>query len=87
MSNKQIVYRDLKLQTTLMRIVNKINRTIDSRQLKKFNFAQQIKINRYSNVKILRRKFKSLLQIFQNQKRFIVNVKKIFLYDYYRQIY
>ena len=87
MSNTQIVYRDLKLQTILMRIVNEINRTIDSRQLKKFNFAQQIKINRYSNVKILRRKFKSLLQIFQNQKRFIVNVKKIFLYDYYRQIY
>ena len=87
MSNTQIVYRDLKSQTILMRIVNEMNRIIDFRRSRKLNFAQQIEIDRYSNVKFLRRRLKSLLQIFQDQKRFIVNVKETLLYDYYRQIY
>lgn len=87
MFNTQIAYRNLKSQTILMRIANEINRIIDFRRSKKLNFAQQIEIDRYSNVKFLRRKVKSLLQIFQDQKRFIVNVKKTFLYDYYRQVY
>ena len=87
MFDKQIVYRDLKLQIVLMRIVDEMNCTIDFRRSKKFNFAQQIEIIRYLNVKFLFRKLKSLLQIFRNQKRFIVNTKKFFVYDYYRQIY
>ena len=76
MFDTQIVYRDLKSQIVLMRIVNEMNRTIDIRRLKKFNFAQQTEIIRYSNVKFLRRKLKSLLQTFRNQKLFIVNTKK-----------
>ena len=87
MFDTQIVYRNLKLQIVLMRIVNEINRTIDFRRSRKLNFAQQIEIDYYSNVKLLRRKLKSMLQTFQNQKRFIVNIKIILLYDHYRQIY
>ena len=87
MFDTQIVYRDLKSQTILMQIVNEMNRTIDFRRSRKLNLAQQIEIDRYSNVKLLRRRLKSLLQNFQNQKRFIVNVKKILIYDHYRQIY
>ena len=87
MLNTQVVYRDLKSQTTLMRAVSEINRTIDPRQSKKFNFAQQTKINRYPNVKLLRQKLKLLLQTFRNQKRFIVSAKETFLYNHYRQAY
>ena len=87
MFNTQVVYRNLKSQTVLMRVVNEMSRIIDFRRSKKLNLAQQTEIDRYSNVKLLRRKLRSLLQTFKNQKRFIVSLKKTFLYDYYRQAY
>jgi hypothetical protein len=64
MSDTQIVYRDLKSQIVLMRVVSKMSRTIDFRRSRKLNFAQQTEIDRYSNVRLLRRRLKSLLQNF-----------------------
>ena len=84
MFDTQTVYRDLKSQIALMRVVSEMSRTIDSRRSRKLSFAQQVKIDRYSNVKLLRRRLKSLLQTFQDQKRFITSVKEISLYHHYR---
>lgn len=83
----QIVYRDLKSQIALMRVVNKINRIINSRQSRKLNLAQQIEIDCYSKIRFLRRRLMSLLQIFYSQKRSIVSIKRTLLYNYYRQVY
>lgn len=87
MSDIQIIYRDLNLQIALMRAANRMSRTIDSRRLRKLSFAQQIEIDRYSKIRFLRRRLKSLLQILQDQKRSIVSIKGTLLYDYYRQVY
>ena len=70
-----------------MRVVNDMNRTINSRRSRKLNIAQQIKIDRHLKMSFLCRRLKSLLQIFQNRKCFIVSTKETSLYDYYRQVY
>ena len=64
-----------------------VSRTIDPRRPRKLNLAQQAEITRYSNVRLLRRRLKSLLQNFRDQKRSIVSTKGTLIYDHYRQIY
>ncbi len=52
MPDKQAAYRGLKPQTTQMRA------TIDPRPPRKLNLAQQAEVDRYPDVKLLRRRLK-----------------------------
>ncbi|KAL9632741.1 MAG: hypothetical protein Q9164_005133 [Protoblastenia rupestris] len=87
MPDTQAAYRGLKPQTSLMRAASGISRTIDPRRPRKLNLAQQAKVDRHPEVRLLRRRLKSLLQTFQDQKRSIASTKGTPLYDHYRQAY
>ena len=87
MLDTQAAYRDLKSQIALMRVASGMSRTIDSRRSRKLNLAQQVEVTRYSNVRLSRRRLRSLLQTFRDQKRSIVSTKGILIYDHYRQTY
>ncbi|KAL9581459.1 MAG: hypothetical protein Q9203_005884, partial [Teloschistes exilis] len=80
-------YRGLKPQTALMRAASGMSRTIDPRRPRKLNLAQQAEVDRHPEVKLLRRRRKSLLQAFRDQKRSIASTKGTLLYDHYRQVY
>jgi hypothetical protein len=64
-----------------------MSRTIDSRRSRQLNLAQKKEIDRHFEVRLLRRRLKSLQQTFHNQKRSIASTKKTSLYDHYRQAY
>jgi len=85
MPDTQAAYRGLKPQTTLMRAASGMSRTIDPRRPRKLNLAQQAEVDRYPDVRLLRRRLKSLLQTFKDQKRSIANMKGTLLYDHYRK--
>ena len=87
MVDTQAAYRGLKPQTALMRAASGMSRTIDPRRPRKLNLAQQAEFDRYPDVRLLRRRLKSLLQTFQDQKRSIASAKGTLLYDHYRQAY
>ncbi|KAL9594076.1 MAG: hypothetical protein Q9179_005568 [Wetmoreana sp. 5 TL-2023] len=75
MPDTQAAYRGLKPQTALMRAASGMSRTIDPRRPRKLNIAQQAEVDRHPEVRLFRRKLKSLLQTFQNQKRSIASMK------------
>lgn len=85
MPDTQAAYRGLKPQTALMRAASGMSRTIDPRRPRKLNLAQQAEVDRHPEVRLLRRRLKSLLQTFRDQKRSIASTKGTLLYDYYRQ--
>ena len=87
MPDTQAAYRDLKPQTALMRAASGMSRTIDPRRPRKLNLAQQAEVTRYPDVRLLRRRLKSLLQKFRDQKRSIASTKGTLIYDHYRQTY
>ena len=87
MPDTQAAYRGLKPQTALMRAASGMSRTIDPRRPRKLNTTQQAEVDRHPEVRLLRRKLKSLLQTFQDQKRSIVSMKGTPLHDRYRQTY
>ncbi|CAF9942110.1 MAG: hypothetical protein HETSPECPRED_005169 [Heterodermia speciosa] len=87
MPDTQAAYRGLKPQTALMRAASGMSRTIDSRRPRKLSLAQQAEVDRYPDVRLLRRRLKSLLQTFQDQKRSITSAKGTPLYHHYRQAY
>ena len=87
MPDTQAAYRGLKPQTALMRAASGMSRTIDPRRPRKLNATQQAEVDRHPEVRLLRRKLKSLLQTFQNQKRSIASTKGTPLYDHYRQAF
>ncbi|KAL9582090.1 MAG: hypothetical protein Q9212_003502 [Teloschistes hypoglaucus] len=87
MPDTQAAYRGLKPQTALMRAASGMSRTIDPRRPRKLNLAQQAEVDRHPEVKLLRRRRKSLLQAFRDQKRSIASTKGTLLYDHYRQVY
>ena len=61
MPNTQAAYRGLKPQTALMRAASGMSRTIDPRRPRKLNLAQQAEVDRHPEVRLLRRRLKSLL--------------------------
>ncbi|KAL8762541.1 MAG: hypothetical protein Q9194_007527 [Teloschistes cf. exilis] len=77
----------LRPQTALMRAASGMSRTIDPRRPRKLNLAQQTEVGRHLEVRLLRRRLKSLLQTFRDQKRSMVSMKRTLLYSHYRQIY
>ena len=87
MPDTQAAYRGLKPQTALMRAASGMSRTIDPRRPRKLSLAQQAEVDRYPDVRLLRRRLKSLLQTFRDQKRSIASAKGALLYDRYRQAY
>lgn len=87
MPDTQAAYRGLKPQTALMRAASGMSRTIDPRRPRKLNLAQQTEVDRHPEVRLLRRRLKSLLQTFQDQKRSIASTKGTHSYDHYRQAY
>ena len=87
MPDTQAAYRGLKPQTALMRVASGMSRTIDPRRPRKLNLAQQAEVDRHPEVSLLRRRLKSLLRTFQDQKRSIASMKGTLLYDHYRQAY
>ena len=87
MPDTQAAYRGLKPQTALMRAASGMSRTIDPRRPRKLNLAQQAEVDRYPDVRLLRRRLKSLLRNFQDQKRSIASAKGTPIYDHYRQAY
>ncbi|MCJ1271805.1 hypothetical protein MMC22_011710 [Lobaria immixta] len=87
MPDTQAVYRGLKPQTALMRAASGMSRTIDSRRPRKLNLAQQAEFTRYPDVRLLRRRLRSLLQTFRDQHRSIASTKGTLIYDHYRQAY
>ena len=87
MPDTQAAYRGLKPQTALMRAASGMSRTIDPRRPRRLYLAQQAEIDRYPDVRLLRRRLKSILQTFKDQKRSIASAKGTTLYDHYRQIY
>ena len=84
MSDTQAAYRGLKSQIALMRAAGGMSRIIDPRRSQRLNLAQQVEVDRYPEVRLLRRRLNSLLQTFQDQKRSIRSMKGIPLYDHYR---
>ena len=64
-----------------------MSRTIDPRRPRKLNLAQQAEVDCHPEVTLLRRRLKSLLRTFQDQKRSIASTKGTLLYDHYRQAY
>ena len=87
MPNTQAAYRGLKPQTALIRTASGMSRTIDPRRPRKLNLAQQAEVDRHPEVRLLRRRRKSLLQIFRDQKRSIANTKGTLLHNDYRRTY
>ncbi|KAL8626100.1 hypothetical protein Q9189_008220 [Teloschistes chrysophthalmus] len=87
MPDTQAAYRGLKPQTALMRAASGMSRTIDPRRPRKLNLAQQAEVDRHPEVRLLRRRLKSLLQTFRDQKRSIASMKGTLLYSHYRQTY
>jgi len=87
MPDTHAAYRGLKPQTALMRAASGMIRTIDPRRPRRLNLAQQAEVDRHPEVRLLRRRLKSLLQTFQDQKRSIASAKGTPLYDHYRQAY
>ncbi|KAL8809508.1 MAG: hypothetical protein Q9223_007917, partial [Gallowayella weberi] len=87
MPDTQAAYRGLKPQTALMRAASGMSRTIDPRRPRKLNLAQQAEVDCHPEVRLLHRRLKSLLQIFQKQKRSIASTKGTLLYHRYRQAY
>ncbi len=87
MPDTQAAYRGLKSQTALMRAASGMSRTIDPRRPRRLNLAQQAEVDRHPEVRLVRRRLKSLLQTFQDQKRSIASAKGTPLYDHYRQAY
>jgi len=87
MPDTQAAYRGLKPQIALMRAASGMSRTIDPRRPRKLDLAQKAKVDRHPEVRLLRRRLKSLLQSFQSQKRSIASTKGTSLYNDYRQAY
>jgi len=87
MPDTQAAYRSLKPQTALMRAASGMSRTIDARRPRKLNLAQQAELDRHPEVRLLRRRLKSQLKIFQDQKRSITSMRGTPLYKDYRQTY
>jgi len=87
MPDTQAAYRGLKPQTALMRAASGMSRTIDPRRPRKLNLTQQAEVDRHPEVRLLRRRLKSLLQTFQNPKRSIASTKGTPLYDHYQQAF
>ena len=85
MPDTQAAYRGLKPQTALMRAASGMSRTIDPRRPRKLSLAQKADVDRHPEVRLLRRRLKSLLQTFQ--KRSIASMKGTLLYNRYRQTY
>jgi len=73
MPDTQAAYRGLKPQTALMRAASRMSRTIDPRQPRKLNLAQQAEVDHYPAVRLLCRRLKSLLQTCEDQKRSIAS--------------
>ncbi|KAL8626093.1 hypothetical protein Q9189_008226 [Teloschistes chrysophthalmus] len=61
MLDTQAAYRGQRPQTALMRAASGMSRTIDPRRPRKLNLAQQTEVNRHPEVRLLRRRLKSLL--------------------------
>ena len=76
MPDTQAAYRGSNPQTALMRAASGMSRNIDPRRPRKLNATQQAEVDRHPEVRLLRRKFKSLLQTFQDQKRSIASMKR-----------
>jgi len=87
MPDTQAAYRSLKPQTALMRAASGMSRTIDPRRPRKLNLAQQVELDCHPEVRLLRRRLKSQLKIFQDQKRSITSMRGTLLYKDYRQTY
>lgn len=87
MPDIQAAYRGLKPQTALMRAANGMSRKIDPRRPRKLSLAQKAEVDRHPEVRLLRRRLKSLLQTFSDQKRSIVSMRGTPLYNHYRQAY
>ncbi|KAL8799611.1 MAG: hypothetical protein Q9182_005762 [Xanthomendoza sp. 2 TL-2023] len=87
MPDTQAAYRGLRPQTALMRAASGMSRTIAPRRPRKLNLAQQAEVDRHPEVRLLRRRLKSLLQTFRDQKRSIASIKGTLLYSHYRQTY
>ena len=87
MPDTQAAYRGLKPQTALMRAASGMSRTIDPRRPRKLTLAQQAEVDCHPEVRLLRRRLKSLLRTFQDQKRSIASTKGTPLYDHYRRTY
>lgn len=62
----QAAYRDLESQTTLMRVISEMSRTIDRRRSWKLEVAQKAKVNHHSEMRLLRRKLRLLKKVFQD---------------------
>lgn len=87
MPDTQAAYRGLKPQTALMRAASGMSRTIDPRRPRKLSLAQKAEVDRHPEVRLLRRRLKSLLQTFSDQKRSIAGIKGTPLHHHYRQAY
>jgi len=87
MPDTQAAYRGLKPQIALMRAASGMSRTIDPRRPRRLNLAQKEEVDRHPEMRLLRRRLKSLQQTFHNQKRSIASTKGTPLYDHYRQAY
>ena len=61
MPDTQAAYRGLKPQTALMRAASGMSHTIDLRQPRKLNLAQQAEVDRHPEARLLRRRLKLLL--------------------------
>ena len=87
MPDTQAAYRGLKPQTALMRAASGMSRTIDPRRPRKLNLAQETEVDRHPEVKVLRRRLKSLLRTFRERKCSITSMKGTLLHDQYQQAY
>ncbi|KAI4219268.1 MAG: hypothetical protein L6R40_008730, partial [Gallowayella cf. fulva] len=83
----QFVARPGMHKTALMRTASGMSRTIDPRRPRKLNLAQQAEVDRHPEVRLLRRRLKSLLQTFQKQKCSIASTKGTPLLDHYPRAY
>ncbi len=70
-----------------MRAASGMSRTIDRRRPRKLEAAQKAEVDRHPEVRLLRRRLRSMKKVFQDQKRTIVSTKGTPVYDEYQKAY
>ena len=86
-SDTQAARRGLEPQTALMRIASGMSRTIDRRRPRKLNDAQRAEVDQHLEVRLFRRRQKTLFKFIKDQHGSIASIKGTSVYDDYQQAY
>ena len=80
-------YRGLEPQTALMRLASGMSRTIDRRRPRKLDAAQRAEVDRHPEVRLLRRRQKTLSKFIREKHGSVVSMKGTPVYDEYQNTY